>query len=158
MSFSVPLIALTIAFAGASDSYAAGVTLEVRQMVDVQVRGASGKATVIRRELTAPIPPGGTVVYALKYQNEEAAPVADLTLNNAVHKNMMFVGMDVGPQPLVSVDQGKTFGPLDSARVVGTNGVTRDANATDVTHLRWLIKGPVPPKTGGQISYKARVR
>ena len=57
----------------------------------------------------------------------------------------------------VSVDGGKTYGRLADLKVADGNGGQRAAEATDVTHVRWIIP-TIAPRQQGKVEFYAIVR
>jgi hypothetical protein len=49
----------------------------------------------------------------------------------------------------VSVDAGKSWGPLAKLTVRGADGAPRPAQGSDVTHLRWKLGKPVARRRDG---------
>lgn len=135
----------------------AQVTLDnkvLREEVKVAADGTRTTALVSTRNVA----PGGTAVYVMTYRNGTAKPVSDLVIANQVPRDVIYAGPASGsPAPAVSVDGGKTFGPIASASVRGVNGA-RPAQFSDVTHVRWIVAGPVAPGSSGSVSYRAKVR
>jgi len=56
----------------------------------------------------------------------------------------------------VSVDGGASWGMLASLTFAGEDGVTRPAQAGDVTHIRWTI-AKLEPGEAGEVGYSGIV-
>jgi hypothetical protein len=98
---------------------------------------------------------GDRLVFVVRYRNDGAMPVSDFAVTNPVPQT---VRINPEPDMLVSVDGGRRWGRLDRLQMRTPLGGTRDATADDVTHLRWTVRSPVSPGTGGQIAYRGTVR
>lgn len=125
------------------------LTASVNQEQTVEENGR----TVTRLVPAARIAPGDAVVYVLAYANGGAKRADDVVITNPVPANLQFVEAD-GAE--VSVDSGKTYGPLASL-TVNIDGTTRAATAADVTHVRWAL-APIAPGAAGQVAYRARLK
>jgi hypothetical protein len=111
---------------------------------------------VKKRVLVEPkiVTPGQPLVVWLTYRNNGKAAATSFVINNKVPNNTDFTGFGEGSGwGAVSVDGGKTFGPLATLKVTGKDGKARAASARDATHLRWTFAKPIPAGTGGLLSF-----
>jgi len=100
--------------------------------------------------------PGDKLVYTISYQNTGSEAVKDFDLVNPLASAVMLD--PAGDENLtVSVDGGKTWGKLAALKFTGTDGVSRPAQAGDVTHLRWIVP-LIAAGAKGAITYHAIVR
>ena len=103
--------------------------------------------------------PGTTAVYVMTVTNRGARPATNLAINNHVPSGVAYVGPGTeGAQPEVSVDGGRTFGPIASAKTLVAGGATRAATPADVTDVRWTIRGSLERGASASVSYKGRIR
>src|SRR3546814_20505664 len=70
---------------------------------------------------------------------------------------MVYAGTDT-PGEVVSVDGGRSFGPIAEMKVADADGVERTATPADVTHVRWVINRAMPTGAGGQRRFRAVMR
>lgn len=111
-----------------------------------------------RHELVAPdvVVPGDHLVFTTSYRNTGSETIKDFIVTNPLPAGVMLAsesaaGLDV------SVDGGKTWGKLAQLSVTEANGALRPAQASDVTHLRWIL--PVlNPGQQGNLQFFAIVR
>ncbi len=99
--------------------------------------------------------PGDKLLFATAFQNNGTVEVKNFVVTNPIPAGVAFVRSG-GDQFVVSVDGGKTWGNLAQLKVADAAG-PRAAQASDVTHIRWIL--PVlAPGAKGSLSYNAVVR
>lgn len=106
------------------------------------------------------IVPGDRVVYALNFENDGAKPASDLVLTMPVPTEITYIdgsASTVGSVVTYSAN-GETFAPRASLRIIGEDGVSRAASAEDITHIRWVIAGPVQSGETGQLYFKGTLK
>lgn len=111
-----------------------------------------------RHELVAPqkVVPGNHLLFVTDYHNTGAKAVDHFVVTNPVPSAVALEEAPAG-DALVSVDGGKSWGKLALLRVALPGGVSRAAQATDVTHVRWVVP-VIAPGAAGTLSYRAIVR
>jgi len=103
------------------------------------------------------IAPGLVAVYVMTFRNGGAKPATGLVISNPIPRDLVYVGPAANsPAPTVSVDGGRSFGPIERATVRSGAG-TRQAQFADVTNVKWDV-ATLAPGTSGTVSYRARVR
>jgi uncharacterized repeat protein (TIGR01451 family) len=102
-------------------------------------------------------PPGTKLVFTHSYRNGGKAPAANFAMTNPIPSGVEYTGSD-DAIAVVSVDGGKSFGPLGAAKVRAADGVLRAARPEDVTHVRWALKAPIPVGGTGKFSFKGTVK
>ncbi len=102
-------------------------------------------------------PPGTTLVFTHSYRNGGKAPVANFEMTNKIPGGVTYLGSD-DAFAVVSVDAGKTFGPLATAKVRGAGGKPRAATPADVTDVRWVRPGAIPVGGTGKFSFRGIVK
>lgn len=100
--------------------------------------------------------PGDRLVFSTRYRNNTAAKVENIVVTNPIKPGIAFVSEAAGAAD-VSVDGGKAWGKLASLTVADGKGGQRAAQASDVTHVRWVLAS-VAPGAAGTISFNAIVR
>lgn len=98
--------------------------------------------------------PGDKLVFTTSYTNGGATPATDFVVTNPLPAPVKLAS---GGDFEVSVDGGKTFGALATAKVAGADGAQRAAELGDVTHVRWKLAS-IAPGASGAVKYFAEVR
>ena len=148
-------LALLALLAPAAASAADNVSLTSKVLVERVKPGADGKPVTVREE-PAVVTPGDRLVFVLKYRNAAAQPATGFTLTNPIPAAVAFTGTEDSSAAL-SVDGGKTWGPLASLKVVAADGTSRPAVAADVTHIRWSFGQPIAAGSVGELSFRGVV-
>jgi uncharacterized repeat protein (TIGR01451 family) len=151
------LYALPLLLAGTFAFAQAASPLRVTQVAEMErtVTAADGskQTTLVPATL---VPPGGEVVYTVKFENVGKQAATDVVVTNPVPEHTRYVANSAGGpgiQVAYSVDGGKTFGAPATLKVAAEGG-TRPATADDYTHLQFRLGNALPP---GQVAY-ARFR
>jgi len=152
------LASIALLQAGASPAMAA---MTAKQVVEKEIvsRAANGAETV-KRVAADKVTPGETVIYSIKYSNDSAESASDIVLVMPVPKEVSYVeGSVSGDDTSVafSADGGKTY-VARGRLTVEEGGAQRPARGDEITHIRWTLSQPVPPKGEGEVSYKAILR
>lgn len=132
------------------------VALTSKVFVARPVTDAQGKR---KNQLFAPdrVVPGEALVVILEYRNTAAKPATNFVINNPIPAAVLYTGVEQ-PWAVVSIDGGKTFGPLATLRAAGTDGKPRPALPSDVTHVRWKFAQPIPPAATGRVMFYGTVK
>lgn len=140
-----------------TNAYAADlVALDSKVFVERQVTASDGKLKIVREDPKMVVP-GERLLFVLNYKNEGSAPADKFVVTNPIPQSVTFVASDVAGSD-VSVDGGKTWGPLASLKVKAADGSLRAAAAADVTHVRWVFAKPIPVGASGSLSFQGLVR
>lgn len=102
-------------------------------------------------------PPGTKLVFTHSYRNGGKAPATNFAMTNPIPSGIDYLGSD-DAIAVVSVDGGKSFGPLAVAKLRAADGSTRAARPEDVTHVRWALKAPIAVGGTGKFSFKGVVK
>jgi hypothetical protein len=97
---------------------------------------------------------GDRVVFVVNWKASREGP---FTVTNPLPRAIAFERTADGAED-VSVDGGRSWGPLEALSVRGSDGRMRRALAEDVTHLRWRVPGPLAMLGTGQMTYRGVVR
>ena len=100
--------------------------------------------------------PGDMLLFTTSFHNEGAAPVTDFVVVNPVADSLELTAEAAG-QTDVSVDGGKTWGPIAQLTIVDVEGQERPATIGDITHMRWKFARIQPGETG-RVQFIAAVR
>lgn len=109
-------------------------------------------------ELVEPgtIVPGDRLVFGTDYSNSGDEPVKNFVVTNPL-PGPVRLASDADADLDVSVDGGKTWGPLASLTVTLEDGSSRSAQHADVTHVRWTL-AEIAPGESGRLEYPAIIR
>jgi uncharacterized repeat protein (TIGR01451 family) len=136
----------------------AGAASKVSLASDVYVerieQDADGRAKTV---LTPPreVSAGDRLVFVLSFRNGGSEAASGFVITNPVPDSVSFAEAD-GAE--VSVDGGRTWGPLAALTVAGADRRARPAAASDVTHVRWRVQEAIGAGQTGQLSYRAIAR
>jgi len=134
------------------------VSLESKVYVARSITDASGKkSNQLFDPDKTPVLPGEPLVVMINYKNNGARPATAFVINNPIPAAVTFTGVEQA-WAVVSVDNGKSFGPLATLKVLAGNGATRPANPADVTAVRWTFAQPIAPAAGGRVSFYGIVK
>ena len=113
---------------------------------------------VSKHVLTAPtkVVPGDHLIFSTNYHNSGAKPIEHFIVTNPLPSAVTLAGDGYGNFD-VSVDGGKSWGKLAALNVSDGKGGRRAAQATDVTHVRWIVPA-IAPGASGSLEYHAIVR
>ena len=152
------LIIAALALVAPATAYAAdNVSLDQKVFVQREVpNGAGGTRTVLQTPDETKVTPGDRIVYVFSYHNQGAQAASGFNLVDPVPATVAFAGTD-DSSAIVSVDGGKTWGPLPTLKVVQADGTQRNALPTDVTHVRWSF-ATIPAGQTGKLSFRGVVK
>ena len=149
------LFALALSIPGAAVAQEA-VALKSTVYVARAVTDAQGKK---KNQLFAPdrVLPGEALVIMLEYRNGGPKPAANFVINNPIPAAVYYTGAEQ-PWAVVSVDGGKTYGPLATLKVSGSDGKLRAALPSEVTNVRWKFAQPIAPAASGKVMFYGTVK
>lgn len=148
------LSALAMSPAQATAQAAQPVTLSSVIMLERTVsENGTERKTLIEPKVVVP---GDRLQFAVSYRNGGDKPVNDFVLTNPLPQGVMLAPESAGALQ-VSVDAGKSWGKLASLTVSDSQGGQRQALASDVTHVRWVL-APIAPGASGTVTFYAIVR
>lgn len=102
------------------------------------------------------IVPGDRLIFGTDYSNTGDEPVKNFVVTNPL-PGPVRLASDADADLTVSVDGGKTWGPLASLSLANEDGSTRTATHGDVTHVRWTL-AQIAPGESGRLEYPAIIR
>lgn len=100
--------------------------------------------------------PGDHLIFSTQYHNNGAKPIQHFIVTNPLPSAVTLASDGYGNFD-VSVDGGKSWGKLAALNVSDGKGGQRAAQATDVTHVRWIVPA-IAPGASGNLEYHAIVR
>jgi uncharacterized repeat protein (TIGR01451 family) len=148
---ALALIASPVAAFAAND---VAVVSEMFVEKTIAQPGAKPKVVLVKQKSG---PPGTKLVFTHSYRNGGKAPATNFAMTNPIPSGVEYTGSD-DAIAVVSVDGGKSFGPLEAAKVRAADGSVRAARPEDVTHVRWALKAPIPVGGTGKFSFKGTVK
>ena len=132
------------------------VALTSSVFVEKSVPQPDGKTRLVLQEPKVVVP-GDRLVFVLAYKNMGGKPATDFVVTNPMPGAVAYQGTgDAGA--IVSVDGGKSWGPMAALKVRKSDGSVRSAYPEDVTHVRWAMKTPIPVGAAGKLSFRGVVR
>lgn len=132
------------------------VSMETRLFVETYEPGKDGTMQAVLKP-AALVTPGDRLVYVISYRNGGRQPVSDFIITNPIAAGIEFSGGESSGAEM-SVDDGRSWGPLVRLTVRKADGASRPAQRADVTHLRWRFDQPLAPGAAGQVRFKARLK
>lgn len=140
----------------ATPALANSVALDNDVFVERVSVDAEGKRKVT---LEAPktVVPGDRLVFVLNYRNASGQPADKFVVTNPMPSAVQFAEQ-ADDNAVVSVDGGKSWGPLGQLRVTDANGEQRPARSEDVTHIRWAFNQPIPAGASGKLMFRGTVK
>lgn len=102
------------------------------------------------------IVPGDRLIFGTDYTNSGDKTVENFVVTNPL-PSAVRLAPDAEPDLTVSIDGGKAWGKLNTLSVTGEDGATRNANHSDVTHVRWTLSSVQAGETG-RLEYPAIIR
>jgi uncharacterized repeat protein (TIGR01451 family) len=153
MRFLLTLLALLLPGAALAQSQ---VALTSNIFVERTTTGPNGAA---RTSLEAPgiVTPGDRLMFVLSYRNNAGSPATDFVVTNPIPESVSFVTSESAGSVL-SIDGGRTWGPLSAFSVRNADGTSRPATPADVTHVRWRIAQPIPAGGSGELRFRGIVK
>ena len=101
--------------------------------------------------------PGDSVVYTITFQNISDEPAENVVIVNPIAETLTYIdGSAFGPGTEIqfSIDGGQTFAARETL-TVDKNGVVRPAEATDFTHIRWVMREDLAVGAQGTARFSA---
>ncbi|MEO9600254.1 hypothetical protein [Parasphingorhabdus sp.] len=140
----------------------ANVKIDSKIQVERTEESASGEiTTTLLDPATIKVIPGDKLLFTNAYRNTGGSAVTGFVVNNPVHPAVALTEV-LEDWALVSVDGGKSFGKLSDLSVSETASesapTSRPAQASDVTHIRWVLASPIAPGASGELQFRGIVR
>lgn len=136
-----------------------GVEIRVVDEVEVKVKNDAGVEETKRVPATK-VPPGVAVIYTVHADNKGSKPATDVVVTDPIPEHMDYVdgsATSAGAKLTFSADGGKTWAAEGKLVVKGPDGLTRAANASEITHIRWQFTKPLAPGESRAVEFRARV-
>lgn len=163
---------ISAAVQGATDPRA-NVKIESDVKVERTEKDASGNDQVtLHTPSDVKVIPGDKLLFVNAYRNTGATPVTGFVVSNPIHPAVTFTEVSEN-WAVVSVDGGKSFGKLTDLTVAITPDATADktdaattepvaltraAQPSDVTHIRWVFADAIPGGASGKLQFRGVVK
>lgn len=131
--------------------------LSVRTVVQKEVTLTDAGETETKLVPADSVVPGEKVVYTIAFTNISGNAAADVVITNPIADSLTYVeGSAFGPGTEIqfSIDGGNTFASRDDLAVIEA-GVSRAANADDLTHIRWVMREELATGAQGTARFSA---
>ncbi len=122
-----------------------------------RIASQAGGSPPVGLEPARRVSPGERLIYVVEYRNTGNRPVQGFTVTNPLPRTVR-LDETVDGSELVSIDGGRSWGPLSALRVPLGNGSWRPANPEDVTHLRWRVGDTLMQGETRRVTFRAIVR
>jgi len=132
------------------------VALSSDVFVERKVEKPDGKTAVVLEQPKTVIP-GDSLVFVVKYKNVGNQPATDFSVTNPLPKAVAFNGTSDGTE-IVSIDGGKSWGPLSTLSYTRENGEVRPALMSDVTHIKWKFNRSLSVGSEGKLVFRGTVK
>jgi uncharacterized repeat protein (TIGR01451 family) len=107
---------------------------------------------------------GDILVYTVTYKNEGISPAVGASIGNPIPKGTVYIPESAkgkGTEISYSIDGGNYYQNAPVVYLVKkADGTTQEKVATPemYTHIRWLIKIPIPAGASGEVEFKVKVQ
>ena len=163
-NFTHILLAALVATAGPlayAQARPASGNIELKNIaeVEIEVKGADGKVEKKREPVQKAIP-GTVVFYTSTFKNISTKPAGNISINNPIPANTTLVSASTFGESMdisYSADGAKTWAAADKVKVKGTDGKERAAAVSEFTHIRWALRGELPPGKQGEAGFRVVV-
>lgn len=134
------------------------VSLQSKVETERMLKQADGKVVATRLPVKSAVP-GEEVIFTNTFSNAGKKPADNLVLTNPVSSDLLLKkAWGEGAVITHSVDGGKTFDAPEKLKVKGADGQMRAARPEDYTHLRWVMREPLPAGASAAVGFNALVR
>ncbi len=102
--------------------------------------------------------PADQVVVTVRFTNAGDDVVDSIRITTPVPADVRYVPNSAagpGSEVLFSVDNGRSFGRPDELMLAAPDGGVRDADASDYTHVRWVLRAPLDAGATGIARFRA---
>lgn len=159
-ALALALCALAPASAQSSDDERGDLELTtvVEKVVEVTRDDGVIKTEIVPVDVALP---GDEVVYTVTFKNVSAQAADNIRITNPIPSEMRYLANSAfgpGSEVLYSVDGGLTYGAPKELTVAADDGSRRAADASDYTHIRWVLKAPLDAGAKGFARFRAVVR
>lgn len=136
--------------------------LELKIVMEKEIRSVKDGKEVVERTPAGKVKPGEMYVYTVTYTNTGKGEARNAKIVDVIPKGMVYVaGSAEGKDATVtcSIDGGKSFhAPPVKYKAKKPDGKTeeKEAEPSMYTHIKWMVKS-VQPGASGTVSFRANV-
>ena len=109
-------------------------------------------------EAAASVPHPDQLIVTVRFTNAGDDVVDSIRITSPVPADVQYVPHSAsgpGSELLFSVDNGRSFGRPDELTLAAPDGGVRDADASDYTHVRWVLRAPLDAGATGIARFRA---
>jgi hypothetical protein len=103
-------------------------------------------------------PRADQLIVSVRFTNASGHVVDSIRITSKVPLDLRYVPNSAsgpGNDALFSVDDGRSFGRPEELTLSTTDGGVRDADASDYTHVRWVLRAPLDAGATGVARFRA---
>lgn len=143
------------------DVQAAGATIKVTSIAEVEVDVVKNGKKEIKRSSPDKAVPGTEVIFTNTFENVGGKTASDIVINNPIPANTEYkAGSAFGNDCAIvfSADGGKTFSAAENLKIKGADGKEYIAPPRQYSHIRWTYKGQLASGKSGEVGFRAIVK
>jgi len=131
--------------------------------VETTVKAADGKIEKKRSQIGKDgekAVPGAVVIYAYSFKNISDKSASGIVIDNPIPASTTLVaGSTYGENTEItfSADGGKTWANVEKVKVKGADGKERAAGISELTHIRWRLRGELAPGKQGEVGFRVAI-
>jgi uncharacterized repeat protein (TIGR01451 family) len=102
--------------------------------------------------------PADQLILTVRFTNLGDDVLDSIRITSPVPADVQYVPHSAsgpGSEVLFSVDSGRSFGRPDELTLAVPDGGVRDADASDYTHVRWVLRAPLDAGATGIARFRA---
>jgi len=102
--------------------------------------------------------PADQLILTVRFTNAGDDVIDSIRITSPVPADVQYVPHSAsgpGSEVLFSVDSGRSFGRPDELTLAAPDGGVRDADASDYTHVRWVLRAPLDAGATGIARFRA---
>ena len=157
-------ILLMAAFVGVPLAAWAGPQVGIRVVAEKEAKIQQDGKTIVKRVQAETVRPGEVIFYTLKYENTGDQKATDVAANYPIPEGTIYLAASAygeGCTIVYSIDKGKSFDQPKALLISYTlhdgKKMTRQAYASEYTHIRWVV-GEVAAGGSGILGFQVRVK
>lgn len=136
-------------------------SIELQNTAEVEISVKAADGTVQKQRMPAKtIAPGTEVIYTTTFKNVGVKSAGNISIKNPIPAATTLVGGSPWGNADItySADGGQSWATVDKIKIKDTNtGKERPASLTEVTHIRWALRGELPAGQHGDVGFRVKV-
>jgi uncharacterized repeat protein (TIGR01451 family) len=149
---------LVAAAARAQEPVVATDPLTVSTSAEIERRSDENGHFAVRLLPADHVVSGDLVIYTLEVRNTGPVAVPQPVFTTPIPEHMRYVADSAiapGAEVSYSIDGGRNFDKADALLVRGPDGAMRRAAPDDYTHIRWVLKNSLKPRSVAYARFRA---